>query len=285
MVSIMSRIIFLLSLVTALLLVTSGNIHAQRHAGYCDSSTRTTADALDCINRQKQDVQERLNKIYKVIAERDHGVKDELLAQAQQSWRSYRDNHCAWEASLATNPSLNRVYELSCLTLLTNLRSDLLSTTVEQEEDDMPREFSSSPRWMNVLVHDYPDIFWRYGKWLHADIDCDGDNEHVMTGVRVSMAEATNSIDVVVAVTDNPVVGKPDPQLFYVPVNGNSDDEKSLCSADISMALSAHPLNVQEAPSCDIALKIIDNACSPLTLYWAGSEYALSHSTSQPGDE
>lgn len=168
--------------------ISSKNSFSQRYDGYCDGA-KTTADALDCVNHNKHDVQDQLNDIYKKSSENRSEENMLLLDEAQKNWIEYRDAQCAWESDLTENPSLKKIYEMSCVALLTNLRTDLLATTLERELDEEPREFSAYPRWMNVLAHDYSDVFWRYGNWIQADLNCDGDNEKIMTGIRVSVPQ------------------------------------------------------------------------------------------------
>lgn len=156
---------------------------AQRHAGYCDGS-RTTADALACVNEHKSDVQERLNSIFDEATKLSDKQTQPLLTTAQNAWISYRDAQCTWEAALAKNPSLERIYELSCVTLLTGLRADLLATILETENDGQPREFGATPRWMNVLIQNHADVFWKFGRWQHANLDCAGSEEQAVLGVR-----------------------------------------------------------------------------------------------------
>lgn len=286
----MCRAILFFLLAVSVLFAGAYGVRAQGHAGYCDD-TRTTADALDCVNRHKQDVQERLNDIYNRLTADQVEDSIALLGTAQQNWIAYRNAQCTWESALTTNPSLKRIYELSCITLLTNLRADILATTLVREETGEPREFGASPRWMNVLVHDYPDIFWRYGKWLQADLDCDGAEEHVITGVKILPASDSRQeagLELVVALTKNPVVGRPKPRIFHIPIDKDHQDV-GLCNASVTMALTVNPAFLPEndsenvdddkgavAPSsCKTALQVIDEVCAPVTLYWTDGDYRL----------
>lgn len=279
----MKRYIFYcLSVYTAFVLTAAAAMpaQAQRHEGYCDGS-RTTADALACVNRHKADVQKRLNSIFDEAKKLSGGRQSgPLLTAAQNAWITYRDAQCAWESGLAENPSLERIYELSCVTLLTNLRADLLATTLETESNGQPREFGATPRWMNVLIHDHPDIFWKFGRWQHANLDCAGPEEQAVLGVRFSAAETA---DIVLAVAENPLTGKPSTQIMSLPVRPEKAEGKPeekaglfLCATDIT--LSRVPYNDKDgtAPPACHAIRVDDRKCAPLYLYWDGQEYRFA---------
>ena len=150
----------------------NGPAYSQRHTGYCDQAA-STADALDCVNRHNKDTQEILSTVFKEIIDGQEGEVKAKLSEAQKNWIIYRDAQCQWEAGLSETPSLRRVYELSCLTDMTERRIKLLESVKMQ------------PRWMNALAHDYPDIYWRYGEWQSADLNCDEEDEQIMTGLSV----------------------------------------------------------------------------------------------------
>lgn len=290
--------IFLFIITAAALLGLAGlyaPAFSQRHAGYCDRTT-STAETLDCINRHKTDVQSRLNTTYKKLADTQDGAMKGLISAAQQAWIAYRDAQCAWEAGQAEAPALDRVYELSCITDLTETRTDMLSTLLhrEQETDHTPREFSSNPRWMNVLSHDYQDIFWRYGQWLRTDLDCDGDNEQIMPGIAVKPATVDGeqdsdtllNADIILAISENPVTGRPKTTIFKIPVSGQST-APSFCSTAIDMIVTGLPeknkaTDNEKETSCKTAVQITDRTCPPILLSWTGDQYELSRPVPQP---
>lgn len=276
------RIFSSILLATVLLIVSAiASAKAQIHAGYCDS-TRTTADALDCINRHKQDVQKRMNEVFDDVLSSiplENNKQKDSLSKAQQSWINYRDAQCLWEASLAQTPSLERIYELSCITLLTNLRSDLLSTAITDRKKEMPREFGSSPRWINVLTHEHPETFWRFGKWIHVDLDCNGEDEQIVSGVKFSKKE--NSPILVLAIAESPLTGKPQTKLFDISLNTESEPtpEKAnprLCHTNIEFSVLSD--DQEQASSCHKEVQISATGCTALTLKRHNGDYVLENS-------
>lgn len=266
---------------------------AQRHAGYCDGS-RTTADALACVNEHKSDVQTRLNTIFDEATKQSDSRTQPLLTKAQNAWISYRDAQCAWEAALAANPSLERIYELSCVTLLTGLRTDLLATILETENNDQPREFGATPRWMNVLIQDHADVFWKFGRWQHANLDCTGPEEQAVLGIRFvdkknkdknrDENSRAQTAEVVLALARNPLIGKPATGLVTIPLrHGDGKDKEGLyvCGTDITLsrvpyASTGHETQGGDGNSSCQAIKIDDGKCDPVYLYWKNGQYGMN---------
>ncbi len=274
--------------------------HAQRQFDYC-AQARSTAATLDCVNRQYGDTQEALSILFSELSAAQSDEARTLLGAAQKNWILYRDEQCGWEAGLAETEALRRIYELSCLTALTERRTTLLRSIMAQQKEGAPREFGAQPRWMNALAHDYPDIFWRYGESLTADLDCDGEDEQILRGLAVSpmqesvtigengVAESVrNDLEIVIAVSDNPVAGRPRARLFRIPVHepagdpaaadGHENAVPHICRVRVAVNLlndrrddAAETGNEQCAPR----LRIADRICTSLTLFWNGEAYVL----------
>lgn len=299
----MHRLFAVVSLITILVLAVTPGAKAQSHSGYCDAA-ESTADALDCVNRNKNDVQTRLQGVYDQLSTDIGAEQRKSLEASQQAWVAYRDAQCKWERSTAENPSLERIYELSCITLLTNMRTELLSMTLDRQQEDSPREFGAQPRWMNVLAHDYADVFWRYGSWIRADLDCDNENEQVLAGIEYDRnAEPGQKPRLVIAVSENPRTGRPTSTLLKIdlkPRTKNEEDnakedkkgdkEPLLCSpavdfaliSDDSAAKTPMPAAEDDAPdgaedknSCAAALRILDHICAPVDILWENGAYKL----------
>lgn len=302
----------LLACLTAFAASLGDPAYSQRHTGYCDDA-KSTAETLDCVNRHKKAAQEALNKAYTdLVAPRPDGEKEPvesaavkkdddppLLGQAQQNWIAYRDAQCQWEASLAENPSLERVYELSCLSEMTQARAGLLQSIKGQEETETPREFGTNPRWMNVLAEDNPDVFWLYGGGVSGDLDCDGVDEHAVAGISLSAIQIAeelqasgklHSAEAVIAVAENPVNGKPGVSLMTIPIlEAQNDTGSHLCNVQMTLAYlqqndgqekdkpesGALPTPVKKPPLCQSVLQISDKICGPLALRWDGQNYVF----------
>lgn len=285
--------------------------YAQRHKGYCDS-VESTADMQSCVNTHNEAAKEKLNSVYKDLV--DHIGKEEVSAvsSAQKEWREFRDTQCAYEASLTPNEALRRVYELSCLTELTEDRSHHLAALKAREESGMPWELGDQPRWVNILTNKYPHVYWRYGEWMSVDLNCDDRKEDVMIGLDVKSGQEQSTL--IIAVADNPVTGKPKASLFKVPlyseipdtapVTEGAEEKIHLCGADVKLALISNPqieytdqtetLSAQDeiasgqaetttAPAqkkpalCSAAIQIIDSQCKPLQLYRGAEKYRVDY--------
>ena len=233
-------LITLLVCLTAFAAVFNGPAWSQYNNGSCEQADSTAAN-LECINRHYQIMQDKLKTVFKKAGGQDEAAGP-LLGAAQKDWLVYRDSQCKWEAELPKVPALKRVYELSCLTALTEKRIAVLQAAVKHEQADKPREFGAQPRWMNALAHDYPKTFWRYGEWKSADMDCDGEDDAIMTGIDVAQVaeEATGDgkdsgdetraeIAVVVAISDNPPAGRPKARLLKIPVGGKGGATTPFC--------------------------------------------------------
>lgn len=285
---------FLITLFICALIFTEAFINtaiAQRHTGYCDQAN-STADALECVNKHDHDTQEKLNLLFKVIANTQDEQTKSTLNIAQKNWIAYRDTHCEWEANLAESPSLKRVYELSCLAEMTEKRIKLLELVQKREKENAPREFSTQPRWMNALALDYPEIFWRYGEWKSTDMNCDGEDEQIMTGMSIvhiqdsvtiednAVTEGTHhDVEIIIAVSDNPETGRPKAKLLRLPISDKYVGEKThLCRPAIHLEITEHEQDSGDQdsnPTCAQALKITDKKCEPLIIYWDGKDYIL----------
>lgn len=302
---------FVLIAVLASSVANSGPAYAQRHSGYCDHA-ESTAAALECVNRHKKDAQDGLSEVYQSLYNTQKEQNPDaaaLLGTAQKDWIAYRNAQCSWESALAQSDSLTRIYELSCLTALTELRAKMLSSIKGREESPAPPEFSASPRWMNVVTQDNPEVFWHFGDWVRADLDCDGESENIMTGLRltetvrgtqsengkVNTAESSReaeinklySPEVVIAVAENPVTGKPKVALLSAPVRPRTGQDMTFCAPHLTMAVANLPVPEKKAApgtespeagagtQCKAGIQLSDMICKPVHLYWTGEDYAL----------
>lgn len=270
----------------------NGPAFSQRHSGYCDQADSTAA-TLDCVNKHNQDVQTKLSSTFKAIIDQQDEETRALLNEAQKNWIIYRDAQCKWESGLPQTPSLERIYELSCLTEMTERRIAVLETVKTREEKEEPREFGAQPRWMNALANDYPQIFWRYGEWKSADMDCDDEDEQIMTGISVahiqeaikieadgtSEEEAHHEVEIVIAVSENPEAGRPKAKLFRVPVSDDQALNPRLCRPAVRLEIRDQAQDVTgteaQKPFCKNALQVSDRTCGDLMIFWDGEDYVL----------
>lgn len=260
-----------------------------RHPVYCDG-IESTAEAQSCVKDHNDDAKRNLGDLYNSLLKSPYLQKDQtLLRQSQLEWIEYRDVHCAWEASLAPSPSLKRVYELSCMTDLTEKRYAVLDYIKAQQEDiaDVATVIGNLPRWVNVLNHNHPEVYWKYDHQISFDMDCDETKDIVIKGLlpnpENSGMQKGKTLDIVIAVTSNPVNGKPKASLYRVPVIPNTasmaqntpQSMPHLCSGNASIEVIG-----SDKSSCGGEIKISDGVCDPVYLIRdsqsVGQEYRLS---------
>ncbi|MCB9988099.1 MAG: DUF1311 domain-containing protein [Rhodospirillales bacterium] len=265
-------------------------------SNHCDRA-KSTVDVLECVKNHHEDTMGRLNNVYQTLiapAPETSGdeaqmpvlsdEEKEALKTAQQSWIAYRDAECGWEKTRAAAPALERIDELACLTELTAARIERLLLLKGRATGETPREFGERPRWMNVVAAENPDVFWRYGSGLEADLDCDGTAENIMTGVLFkdpSNGEAA-SVSMALVIAGNPQTGRPAAHVLYVPVVPDEASapatEPFLCRAAVDLSLDG-----QEAPDnevCLAILKIDDKTCPLLQVQRTETGYGISKTES-----
>ncbi len=246
---------------------------------YCET-VQSTADVLDCVKEHNNNAQKRLNAVFEKLVTEKEAQEDSFLSLSQKKWLEYRNTQCSWEAEKEENPALKRVVELSCLATLTDTRSDLLVLSLDQAFRIGPREFGTFPRWLNVLVGDYPAVFWDVGSRRRFDLDCDGEYEQIISGVmQEEGGQAENFMHAVVAVVENPATGKPHARIFHFPVQLKGENDLSFCKTKLSFAVVSALDSVKKneqtnvAGACATALQLMDGQCPPVVLYWDGVDY------------
>ena len=300
------REILLLALSLALLVCgIAGKAEAQRFSRSCERA-ESTSDTMVCLKKQVEDAQQKLNDIYKKILEEQPPHVIANLGNTQKSWISYRNDQCSWESVIAES-GYKKIYELSCIASLTEERIKALTAMQSLMQSDRPREFASHPRWMNALAADYPDVFWRYGQWLQADLDCNGTEEEIMTGVAIegykdakgnsagdaagvlSGSEHTYKAEAVIALSENVRTGRSKTTIFRLPISGG-DAENSFCNVPLGLEIiqtENHITNNAQGEAeedtvmaagngnCPVRARVLDGNCAPALIYWDGASYQL----------
>lgn len=279
---------------------------AQGHSAFCGQADSTAA-SQECLKRHLDSAQKRLNKVYKELGGKLDADKLTELKELQSTWLNYRDAECMWESENSVTPSLKRVNELSCMARLTDDRADLLTVIYGDGTDSVSqREYGSFPRWMNALAKDHSDIYWHYGGRTNMDLNCDGEDEYVMRGVRVSALKMDKSktdpkpdadgkeveaapvnliyeAKTVIAVTQSPPTGRPNAKIFEFPVQAE-DSADAACSENISFQFGEKPEVAAAAPeegevpqeqACRAYLQLNQKGCAPKIISWTGKEFAL----------
>ena len=158
---------------------------------------------------------------------------------------------------------------------------------------DGVREYGSFPRWMNAVDKDNSGTYWNYGGRTGMDLDCDGEDEYVMSGIQITSLKMDDVEDggelksqnyntnVVVALAQNPPIGRPVIKAFKFLVNPNKNED-NICSDKISMKFIA-PKSVKKTSeevdvvdkSCTAKLEIKSSGCESKYIVWTGEEFSL----------
>ena len=192
-----------LFIVFCLIIMSAPAYAIERHNGYC-STAQTTADIMQCLSAHEKAEQTKMEDIFAKIAViyDDQSEKIEILKSNQAQWLEYRNDICAIEGRLFEGGSLQRVQELDCYARLSKERNSHLMTILDAQDNTIIPEYSNPPRWVNVLVRDYPEKFWGFGSAQAIDTDCDGKNENIVRAL-------TMDGKMTLAIADSMATGRP----------------------------------------------------------------------------
>lgn len=249
-----------------------GAAQAQDHSIYCKGVDNTAA-SQECLAKHLKTEQERLSAVYEKLNKGLSEEKKADLKALQTTWLTYRDAECMWEASRPSDVVLKRVNELSCMARVTQDRADLLTTAYgELNKPDVQRQVGALPRWMNVLSNDHPQLYWNYGSRLVDDLNCDGQEDHIMMGVQIVDDKAVSFL----AIVNNPPVGKPSLQL--VTLSSISDKEETPYCIETFKAQDDVPNEVEKSKEeklCKKSVLLSGKNCRSTIIKWTGNDYQL----------
>lgn len=80
----------------------------------CSEKAIATVDIVDCINKEIEYQDVRLNKAYKVVMERLSDKRKKSLRTAQRAWIKFRDANCAFYHD-PEGGSIHLIVSRSCL--------------------------------------------------------------------------------------------------------------------------------------------------------------------------
>lgn len=268
---------------------------AQDHAQYCDKADSSAA-MMECVKSHHEAAQNALNKAYEALSTDLNSEALKMLQTLQSQWLSYRDAECRWERERTESEALKQLYLLSCEARLSQNRADILQANFENDQSRDPIAFSGFPRWMNALSKDYTDVFWRVGGRERIDLNCDGQDEIVMAGTAlapqkidaddVDQDDSNKTIyepyamDGVLAVITNPdKTGRPDAQIFRIPV-GENGDNISVCSPILTILPHKAGENQtggeETSQACSAHIVVKNRSCPKLELRWIEKDYAIN---------
>lgn len=119
-------------LVLILIVALSSSLNSgASYADECDASS-STVELKDCVFKTYQKADKDLNQTYqRLLAKLTDTTHKKVLKTAQLAWLKYRDAHCEYEAYLNRGGTVYSVYYTSCLSHLTEERSQLLKASLQ----------------------------------------------------------------------------------------------------------------------------------------------------------
>lgn len=227
-------------------------------SGYCQHA-ETTADILECIGVRYKAEEAKMTALYEAIINQDNVIEN--FESNQVKWVSHRDESCAIEGSIYKGGSLERVQELDCRARMTANRVKHFEIIAEAYDETQIPEFANPPRWVNVLVRDYPNIFWGFGSGQSTDTDCDGVNENIVRGI-------DDNHKMILAIADSQQTGRPKITVL------NFDDQKN-CQIRPEITIEKLPEPKPENSStlkCVQKLKIQTKSCGDFSIQYNNAD-------------
>jgi uncharacterized protein YecT (DUF1311 family) len=114
-----------------------GPVHAQNEPIDCTSESLDQRQLDQCAGRGFNDIDGRLDTLYRTMISKYDAPNRALLETAQQRWRAYRDAECAFETNGTTGGTINSMMVTKCRTAKTIARIDELKAQLECEEGDL----------------------------------------------------------------------------------------------------------------------------------------------------
>ena len=260
---------------------------AQRAFDTCKKA-KHTGDMVSCLSKQYETIGEELNTVFSEIQALQSEKNMEAFRQAQSDWVAYRDHECAWEKTQAENESLTRVEELTCLVQLTEQRQYTLSQFSEaMTEEKTPDEYLAVPRWLNVILSDHADMYWRYDSQISADLNCNGEDEELLLGRVLEETPDGYAGKSAVVVATSPAAGKPETTLFHLEQESEND---GACEEPVKMKFIQNENKREdeenhrdedsaesEETQCWRSVEIFAQNCATRSLHWDGNAFVLDN--------
>jgi uncharacterized protein YecT (DUF1311 family) len=190
------------------------------------NKAQSSADVMRCLNDQYETIQGELNAAFDRLTGQKSGEELVQVKRIQAHWLEYRTLACAQETAVLDGESLKRLETLRCKNRLTQERIVALQNALHKDDVRAVAvigEAAAQPRWMNALAVDYPDVFWRYGGRVSGDLDCDGEDEYVMSGLKFDRQDL--DYKTVVSISENPATGRPQSFVLETPRSVSSPED------------------------------------------------------------
>ena len=162
---------------------------------------------------------------------------------------------------------MERVQELTCYARMTAERGEQLKDMITALDKASLPSYSAPPQWANVLTKDYGDVFWAFSKNQSVDVDCDGDSETLVRGLRQNSTH--ESYELVLAIADHHSTARPKITLITF-------DDKKECNIMPDFAVTSGYGDDGQGKECIDRTKINTQNCGNFILsHDQGSGYKL----------
>lgn len=236
----------ILSIVVLLTLLSFPIRANEGNKGFCQKA-ETTADLMACIGMHYEETTAHMEVLYNTLKNQNADNTDfqAALNKNQMDWIAYRDDICRLEGAVYKGGSLERVQEIDCLARVTQARTNHFETIMKAQDESTIPVFASPPRWTNVLIREYPDTYWALGQSVSMDVDCDGVDENIISGLNAMKGQ--------LAIADSQPTGRPTIHLL-----NQKGEEGQSCWPVLPLALSTIENNEN---ICQFQVSLEDEAC------------------------
>jgi len=245
-----------------LIFASTANAHVA-NKGYCQKA-ETTADIVECIRTHQNASSDQMDALFSNLK----NINPDNLAEIESNqgeWIQYRDKTCEIEGKTYEGGSLQQVQRAQCMARMTDNRNIHLRNLLEGQDVSNIPEYSNPPRWVNVLVRDYPNMFWNLGNADIIDTDCDGVAENIIRGM-------DDNQKMTLAIADSEQTGRP-----KITVINFDDAQNCEILAGITVEKFPKPKPTEDMPlACMQSLKIQTKSCGEFEIHYTPTDKIYS---------
>lgn len=202
----------------------------------------TTVEMIQCADWHYKQADRWLNQVYKIQSKYKDALAKKLLRDAQRAWIKFRDAECQSQRDAGRGGTIAPLFEIGCLTSMTENRARALST---------PQGFEDHVR-VQMLA--------KPGSSIVGNFKCDGQIRDAHIGlVAISPTHGT-------FVRARLEIGN---ESLEWQIGGDRQD--AFCGSDLTLSAIPNP----EHPMCP-ALKIDDGMCDVFFVGWDDAKKAFT---------
>jgi len=202
----------------------------------------TTAEMIQCEDWHYKQADRWLNQVYKNKLKYKDDVAKKLLRDAQRAWIKFRDAECSSQRDAGRGGTIAPLFELSCLTAMTEDRARALS---------VPQGLEGA---------DFVPMLEQAGSSVIGMFKCDDEIQDAHVGLVPISPPGEQYVHARLEIGND---------SLEWPIGGNSQD--AFCGSDLTLSTMPHPTK----PSCP-ALRVDDGMCDAFFVHWDISTKAFT---------